>query len=330
MCPMTGDYKAPPTAMDSDNGVEDRLVARLSAGSSPVALPQFARRAIAVGRAAYELQAEGVRAFVTIVIPNRDYFACFVAVGAVDAALNRASPSKTMLEAGTVVRFMLGDKYVTGTYLGQEERTVLGERRTYDSVRVGATEIVLVPSATASFVPAAKKASRPSRGFALHALPDWLAFPKAVFGPRLESTLLSHTELVSTVIGTKSALERELHDAEFTTTQHPRERWSLDRLVLPRAVAPVNQLVEVIAASGSPARLSLARTVILDGVNAIVRWGGSPGPGAHVALVEPTSPALPDAAMALAAVLRFAKRGDDWCGRFSAALDGLEWSAHEL
>ena len=319
-----------PGTKPGNTALEDRIVARRASHLPPVELPRFARRAIELGRAVQDLQAEGVRVFVTIVIPNRDYFACFVAIGAIEAALRCASPSEAMLEPGTVVRFLFESKYMTGTYLGQKECIVLGERRIYDSIRVGKAGIVRVPSGTASIVPATKRSAKPGRGFGLHALPDWLAFSGSAYGPKLLTAMLSHTELVATVIGTKAALERELREEEFTTVDRVSERWSLDRLVLPQAVAPVNQLIEIVSASGASAQSPLARTVILDGVNAIVRWGASPGPCAHVALLEPTSPALSDASMALAGVLRFARRGANWAGRFSASLEGLEWSAHEL
>lgn len=321
---------AKPVVQPGNTALENRLVAKRTSHSPPVELPRFARRAIELGRAVHDLQAEGLRGLVTIVIPNRDFFACFVAIGAIEAALTRTSPVEMTLEPGTVVRFLFEGKYLTGTYMGQEVYTVLGERRAYDNVRVGKTGTVRVPSGTASIVPATRKSAKPGRGFGLQALPDWLTFPNSAFGPKVLSAMLSHTELVATVIGTKSALERELREEEFTTVQHPSERWSLDRLVLPQAVEPVNQLIEVVAASGASAQSKLARTVILDGVNAIVRWGACPGPGAHVALLEPTSPALSDASMTLAGVLRFARRGGSWTGRISAALEGLEWSAHEL
>ena len=313
-----------------DAALENRLLAKRSAKAPATMLPRFARRAIAVGRTVHDLQAEGVRAFVTIVVPSRAYFACFVAVGAVEAALRRSSPAKRTLEPGTPVRFMQGNKYSKGTYLGQEELVVMGELRTYDNIRVGATKTLRVPSGFMGIVPDTTKTAKPDGGFAFRALPEWFAFSGSAFGQDLEATLMAHTELVATLIGTKAAIEGELFEEEFSTFEHPGGRWPLDRLVFSRPVAPVNRLVEVIAASASPSQSTLARTVILDGVNAIVRWGAAPGPAAHVALLEPTSPAFTDAAMALSGVLRFAERGKGWSTRLSAALEGLEWSAHEL
>lgn len=313
--------------------IEDRLYARNRRRRLERMLPAFAAGAIRLGRELHLAAERGEPRLAVVIVPVREYFSLFLALGAAEATLTCRRMQEARIDKGQPVIALNRDgSYYTAVYEGEQESTVLGERVELSVLQLRGNKRILLNPDTATLFQVSEAQAKRLGDFQARTLPAWLNNVMAAYGLANRAQMLGEHEPSVSVVGTKSILEEELSDKAFGLTHDDAELLSLNDLLLITRDGITSPIAEVVPSTGSRSGTRSVPLKVLDGANVVLRHGLDSDGGSLAVVMEASTPA---ATLELATGLVynatvFAEPDLGWSPFKHAAFRETEWSVHRL
>lgn len=310
--------------------IENRLRLGTSVRKSSE-LPLFAKGAIQLGRSLYLSSVGGDPRLVVVVVPVRDYFAPFLALGAAEAAFKASTSALPSVGVGDTVLALLDDgTYYTAIYEGDE--AIIGGKPV-PQVKLGliGDKAIGLKSDRVVLIPAPQKTMKLS-GFKPSTLPDRILQAMFALGVTNPATLLSVHETAASIVGTRATLSEEMDSVPFSLSPWPKDSIALSEVLSVARSSLTSPMVTIVSSTGNEPIPGGSPLTILDGVNVVLRHGIDTSRGSTVAVIEATSPisAIDLADVAISNATTFLEADADWNPMKHASFDSVEWSVHRI
>lgn len=318
--------------MTTPRGVEHSLCLSPKHRVPGNSLPDFAVGAIDLGRELYRCAVAGHPRVVVLVVPTRDFFSVFMALGAAQAALacqTRAAPKPVPGDA-VVALFETGMLHVAIFEGEAEDARTPGRMRTH--LRLKGNQGISAFSDTLTLL---RHPSGPDAKVALSTLGSMKETPQDInailkaYGLEAVQELYTDTP-ASTILGTKAWLELDMENLKFLLGEGSAIEVSAGQLLLANQSWLLPPLVEVLPYTSRFIREVASPLTILDGASVPLRHGLNLGTGSQAIVLDSTTPeaTLELAVGASANSLAFSAPDPDWQPLYNTGLSFTERASY--
>lgn len=318
--------------MHASEGLEDRLYVRARRPRIDQPLPLFAKGAIQLGRELYLSALNGEPRLSVIVVPVRDYFALFLAVGAAYAALTCRQVAQVDPAPGQAVVALFPDgRYYTARYEGDVESLVLGKAVKTAQLVFKNGKTLKLPAGSATLMPVSDEQIKNHHDYELKALPASVTKAMSVYGLPNPIQLLRTIEPTISLIGTKASFDRELSPEPFGLVDRDIDDLSFSDLLLTKQGGLAAPLAEIIPSTGGRPSANGVLLRVFDGANTVLRHELAPGNGSSVVVIEASTPTatIDLAASTIYNATVFADPDPEWEPIRHPAFACTEWSVYK-